>query len=194
MSELTARPPKSSRAAYEHLAEGGYIVFVGAGELPLRLLPEQSRALTESGFLWAMKLAESVSADEFQAAGKIIRAYSGPAGVFSTSEQEQLIKQLTRLYRFDDYVAVSHFLRSNPFLTRLLSEAHEEVERYFGPDIQVALEVFTDPEAESDQQLFALIQTNLPLQEELDLLDQLYEDWWLDTLPAARCKLTIDVE
>lgn len=108
-------------------------------------------------------------------------------------EQERLIERLTGLYRFDD-VSVSRFLRENPFLLDLLIEAHKKIQQYFGPHTQVTLEVFTDPEAEDFQQLFALVHASPPLEEEDDPLENLYDEWWLDTLPAALGKMIISVE
>ncbi len=116
-------------------------------------------------------------------------------GAGSTAlEQEKSIEVLADLYTFRDYVQVANFLRQNPFLIGLLMRAYKEVQRYFGFNVEVALEVFTDPEAETEQELFALIQARLPLQEDIDLLERFNEEWWLDALPAARCKLTIDLE
>lgn len=109
-------------------------------------------------------------------------------------EQERLIERLERLYTFRDYVLVSRFLRENPFLLDLLLEAHDEIREYFASNLQVGLEVFTDPEAEDSRQLVALIRTDLPLQEEVDRLDAFYEGWWLDALPRAQYKLHIDLK
>ena len=116
-------------------------------------------------------------------------------GMFSTAlEQQQLIGRLAKLYTFNDYVSVTNFLRGNAFLLDVLLEAYAKIQDHFGLHTNVVLEVFIDPEADNDQELFALIQTDLPLEDALDLLDEFYEKWWLDALPAARCKLTIDVE
>lgn len=116
-------------------------------------------------------------------------------GFFSTAlEQEQLVKGVATLYTFKDYVPVANFLRENTFLLDLLIEAWGKIREYFGRDVSVALEVFADPEAKDSRQLVALIRTNLPLQEEVDLLETLYDEWWLDELPTAQCKLHIDVE
>jgi hypothetical protein len=109
-------------------------------------------------------------------------------------EQDRLVEQLTKLYTFDDDALVTNFLRENPFLLNLLIDAHEKIQGYFGSDVQVTLEVFTDPEAEDSQQLFALIHTDLSLEEEENRLEKLYDEWWLDTLTATRCKLVITVE
>lgn len=109
-------------------------------------------------------------------------------------DQERLVRRLVTLYTFRNYVPVSSFLRENSFLLDVLLMAHEKIQEYFGSHVQVALEVFTDPEAENDQELSALIQARLPLEEDIDRLERFYEEWWLDALSAAQCKLTIDLE
>src|SRR5829696_1754005 len=109
-------------------------------------------------------------------------------------EQEKSIGSLASLYTFRDHVQVTNFLREAPFLVNLLAEAYEAIQRYFDSDAQVTLEVFTDPEAEDSQQLVAFIHIDLPLQEEVDLLENFYDEWWLDVVPAVRGKLHIDVE
>ena len=116
-------------------------------------------------------------------------------GSFSTVlEQERWIESLAGLYSFDDSVSVGRFLRENPFLLALLMEARKKIQEYFGPDAQVTLEVVTDPEADDFQQLFALIHTGLPPEDEVDLLEDLYDEWWFDALPEARGKLIVSAE
>lgn len=107
---------------------------------------------------------------------------------------EEGIELLAVLYQFRDYVMVATFLRENRFLTGLLLEAYERIKEYFGWDTQVALEVFTDPEATSDRELFALVQTAFSPNEALSRLDHLDQDWWLEASSQARCRLNIDVE
>lgn len=109
-------------------------------------------------------------------------------------ERERSIEQLAERYAFTDFIAVAGFLRENPFLLDILLELHERIRDYFGSDVGLMLEVFTDPEADDFQQLFALIHTGLPLEREATLLESLYDEWWLDTLPATRGKLVVSAE
>lgn len=114
---------------------------------------------------------------------------------FSTDlEPERRIESLADLYSFDDGASVGRFLRENSFLLTLLMEARKKIQEYFGPNVEVELELFTDPEADDVQQLFALIHTSLPLEEEANFLENLYDEWWLDALPAAQGKLVVSAE
>jgi hypothetical protein len=183
MSELTARFFQNAR----QWEEKGSWVF------PVELYG-QSMAFTVSGFLWPTQLTEFISADELQTIFRIISPHSAQDNVSIFSEQEQLINQLSELYSYRNPIMVKQFLRRNPFLIGLLLKGYAEIQQYFGRDTQVILEVFTDPEAESDQELFALVQTTLSPEEALDNLDNLYQGWWLEALPTAQCKMTIDVE
>lgn len=136
------------------------------------------------------------SLDKFSASLSALHSpqFSWRAGMLSTVlEEERLIVSLAKLYSFDD-VSVGSFLRENSFLLPFLIETHGKIQEHFGPHVDVTLEVFTDPEAEDSQQLFALIHTGLPLEDEEDILENLYDEWWLDALPAARGKLVISVE
>lgn len=116
-------------------------------------------------------------------------------GSFSTVlEQERWIESLAGLYSFDDGVSVGRFLRENPFLLTLLMETRKKIQEYFGLEVEATLEVFTDPEAEDSRELFVLIHTGLSSDEEANLLESFYDEWWLDALPAAQGKLVVSAE
>ncbi|MCI0614559.1 hypothetical protein L0244_16350 [bacterium] len=104
------------------------------------------------------------------------------------------VEQLAKDYQFKDYAEVSAFLNSNAFLILILREAHHKIKNHFGFDTEIALEVFTDPEGDDGQKLFALIFTALPVNEALERLEQLDQEWWLDTTTRAKGRLNIDVE
>jgi hypothetical protein len=98
------------------------------------------------------------------------------------------------LYHFRRPREVSDFLQTHVYLLPLLVEAHKKVAEYFELPAKPILEVISDPESEGDQQLFLLIPTYHAPQQALFRLDQLDQEWWLDVLPQARGKMTIDVE
>ena len=105
--------------------------------------------------------------------------------------QFSLVEQLYILRRRNE---VTGFLKAHPFLVPLILEAYGKIAEYFGPSAEVVLEVTTDPEAEDDQELFVLMQAQRSPHEALACLDRLDQEWWLDALPKAQCKMTIDVE
>jgi hypothetical protein len=106
---------------------------------------------------------------------------------------EGSIDRLHGRYRFRDEISVKNFLRENQFLVDLLYRASIKVRKYFGPSSPI-LKVVKDPEVGEDQRLFVLIETEMRPDDALDQLDDLYEHWWLDVLPEAKHKMSIDVE
>ncbi|MGE0133148.1 MAG: hypothetical protein AB7U82_34155 [Blastocatellales bacterium] len=119
-------------------------------------------------------------------------AQSLAASVEANKEIE--IEGLSKGYQFKDYAAVSAFLNSHSDLLLLLREAHHKIKSVFGFDTEIALEVFTDPESDDGQKLFALIFTTLPVDEALACLERLDQDWWLDASTRANGLLNLDVE
>src|SRR3989304_2512590 len=69
-----------------------------------------------------------------------------------------------RAYQLRDREQVAAFLQRHGFLLELLAEAPEHIQRPFGPEAQLALEVFSDPEAE-EEEAFILVLTGLPPEE-----------------------------
>jgi len=107
---------------------------------------------------------------------------------------EPVLQPFEQLYTFRRPSEVLEFLNAHPFLVPPLMEAHGKIAQYFGPFPDVVLEVVTDPEAENDRELFALVQTDLSPDEALHRLDRLDQEWWLEASLQARCLLNIDVE
>ena len=71
------------------------------------------------------------------------------------------LHKLEEVYPLRDALVARHFLLSHPQLIGVLLEAHPYLLKYFGPDLQVALKVVRDPEAEDSEQLFAYIFTSI---------------------------------
>ena len=113
----------------------------------------------------------------------------------SKTKMQTCTERLTELFRFRGEQEVKAFLDKHDDLAPLLIEATAPIRRLFGEKTPVVLEVFRDPEAEEDEsELFALIQTNLPVEEARGLRAQLDEEWWLENSARADCRLNIDVE
>ena len=73
-------------------------------------------------------------------------------------------------------------------------EARKRIEQFFGSETPVVLEVFHDPEGESEPELFALIQAKLPADEARKRRSQLDKEWWVENSVHGRCRLNIDLE
>jgi len=104
------------------------------------------------------------------------------------------IGALKQLYVLRRQSEVIKFLVDNSFLFLILQEAYGQIRNYFGESAQVILEVITDPEVAGEQELAIFIRTNLSPDGAFNKLEQLGEEWWLDTPFNVRKKLCIDVE
>jgi hypothetical protein len=89
---------------------------------------------------------------------------------------------LEELYSVRGAATVWHFLLAHSHLIDMLLEAYPHIEKHFGPDPEVALDVVSDPEATSRKQMFAYIITSLPPAKAMAQPDKLDEEWFLDQL------------
>ncbi len=109
-----------------------------------------------------------------------------------------VISVLNRLYEFRGGLVVEGFLRENlpqnRYMAGILLEAQARIHDRFRSGARVILEVVTDPDAPSDQQLFIIIRTRFPMKIARDLLSVLRESWWRTLPREARRKLELDVE
>jgi len=122
-------------------------------------------------------------------------APASSSGVLLTGlpQQEILLGLLDGLYQFRNHNEVEDYLRRHNCVVNVLLEAPERVKSRFGSDTQIALEVITDPE-DGDIKLFAFVLTPLPVEQALDLRDQLDEEWWLEASERAEGQVILDVE
>lgn len=101
---------------------------------------------------------------------------------------------LEKMYSFRDAMAVQRFLQMHPHVVRVLLDAYPYLLKHFGPDPQVVLEVISDREAESWDQLFAYVCTPLPVNEALARLDRLDQEWFLDQLDRVEDLFNFNLE
>jgi hypothetical protein len=113
--------------------------------------------------------------------------------VLDISENQRL-HQLEGIHSFRNAAAVRRFLHVYPQLVEVLLEAHVYLQKYFGPEPQVTLEVVSDPEVEGVEELFAYILTSLPVDEALARLDRLDEEWFLDQLDRVDGRFNFNLE
>lgn len=103
---------------------------------------------------------------------------------------ETSIEMLERVYTFQGYMNITTYLKNNYFLIPILFEALGEIENYF-PNAKNILEVVRDSDS-NQEKLFLKIMSSA--HNSLELLDELDENWWLDTLPRTKLKMNIDLE
>ena len=97
-------------------------------------------------------------------------------------------------YSLRDPARVKLFLHAHPQLKDVLIEARPHLQKHFGPDAQVFLEVVPDPEIEGWDQLIAHIRTDHQPEEALHRLDQFDDEWFLDQLSRVGGQLNFNLE
>lgn len=113
---------------------------------------------------------------------------SAPTWFFRVPEPESERNDLANTYESIGN-EVDRFLTKNAFLVKVLNESVPTLQKHFGDEVKVQLEIFSDPDKTTEQELFARVLTRLSAAEALDLLDLFDEDWWLDASPDAKCLL-----
>ncbi|MCZ7568231.1 MAG: hypothetical protein M5U01_06545 [Ardenticatenaceae bacterium] len=99
-----------------------------------------------------------------------------------------------QLYTLRNPDRVRALVRDHPAVEALLLEARSHIERCFGEDVEIALEVVVDPEDRRERQLVAFIQTDLDPVQALDRLDQLDDEWAVSASRASGGAFLIHLE
>jgi len=115
-------------------------------------------------------------------------------GALLDAVESHRFRRLEEIYSFRDAEAVRRFLHAYPQLVEVLLEAHVYLQKYFGPDPRVTLEVVSDPEVEGMDELFAYIVTTLSVDEALARLDRLDEEWFLDQIDRVDGRFNFNLE
>jgi hypothetical protein len=123
-----------------------------------------------------------------------VAAYLRPFSVLADIVESTRLHRLEEMYSFRDATAVRRFLQMHPHVVRVLLDAYPYLLKHFGPDPQVVLEVISDREAESWDQLFAYVCTPLPVNEALARLDKLDQEWFLDQLDRVEDLFNFNLE
>lgn len=109
-----------------------------------------------------------------------------------TSLPQRLIRELEKLYIFDDPKEIRSFLLTNDYLLEILSDAPYHIYRIFG-QIPIHLELHNDPEEGWDE-LFIVIKSPYSAKEAIELEEKLVKEWFLDRLKDTKGKLNITEE
>lgn len=105
------------------------------------------------------------------------------------------LEAIEEAYDLVDPVSVREFLSANDYLIDLLLDAKHEIDSRFGSDARLLLDVEADLEADDEErELVLLIETALDRRKARELRESLDKEWWLGALPAARHRLTIDLQ
>lgn len=108
-------------------------------------------------------------------------------------KDEDKLKSVIAAFTLMNSSLVIKFLREHLYLVNLILTARSKIADYFGQSTPLALSLAQYPD-EGAEELYLFIQTKLSAKEALPLLELFEENWWLDTLSRARCKMTIKLE
>ena len=90
------------------------------------------------------------------------------------------MQQIQKWYQFSAAKEVSSYLNQHRELVPVLIEAFSALQRIFGPNPTVVLEIIADPELEWLVQLHGNIVTSLLPQDALTQLDQFDSEWFFN--------------
>ncbi len=101
---------------------------------------------------------------------------------------------LQKAFEAEDWNGVQSFIQARPQLATLLLEAKSLIQKIFGPDVLVRLNVVPDYEDNAEFLLFADIQTHDSALVAFDKMNLFESEWWLDAAPKAEGLLHFSVE
>ena len=107
---------------------------------------------------------------------------------------EAEIRRLQEVFVFRDARKVTSFIRKHVILAGILEESHLEIQRYFGPNPGVSLQVNSDPELQGAVEMFGYIATALTPEEAGHRLEQFDRNWFLQQVPRIKGLLNFDLE
>ena len=105
-----------------------------------------------------------------------------------------VFEKLAASYQIENPPEVEAFLKEYSFLIPLLREVAPQARLIFGTDVRLTLQVVHDPEVAGESELTVYIHTNLPVDEAMDKLSKLDEEWFLDQLHRTNGKLNLDIQ
>ena len=87
---------------------------------------------------------------------------------------------VSHLFLFRDFPTVDRFLKDNYSLQDLLVETYYHLVEFFGSDSSFELELVKDEYDPKEQQLYLLIQSGRPTEEQMSALEKFEEEWWFE--------------
>lgn len=171
-------------------------IFVSkAGSLPIG-----SSAAGLGLWYWGMQKASSPFYDEwilggnFQAFTVSVASFSAggntadealydSCGLYWTPRThvyQDIRRQVSQLYLFHDFPIVDRYLTNNYSLQDLLVETYFHLVEFFGSDATFELELMNDEYDPRERQLYLLIHSRRPADEQMSALENFEEEWWFE--------------
>jgi hypothetical protein len=103
-------------------------------------------------------------------------------------------EHLAKDYVIKNPSEVADFIGENLFLLELLEEIPDQIFRCFGYNQKLRLEILSEPDFPDSIELWVSVLTELSALESRQIMDKFDENWWLDNLDRADCKLNVTVK
>jgi len=134
------------------------------------------------------------SADSYlMSKGKNINWIDFFNSAFTGIQETFTITNLRSEYILTNETEITLFLSKHSFLIPLLNEAYAQIQTYF-PQSKVYLKISRDHEStEPFEELVAIINTDLSVEDTMRQLDEFDENWWDDNIDRAKDLLIIMV-
>lgn len=116
------------------------------------------------------------------------RVVIAPAQMSEAAPDESVIA----FFELRDAPTVLGFLREHTSLLPVLARALAEITKVFGPRKPI-LELFQNPAEPMDRKLFALIPCTAPVEEAIERLQRLDDEWWASAAAYYGDRLAVDV-
>jgi hypothetical protein len=104
------------------------------------------------------------------------------------------INALRSKYEISNFEEVKNFLSKNHFLISLLEEIPNKIYQYYKDEQRIALEVFYEPDFPQSSELWVSVLTELSAEEARSIMNKIDEDWWLENIERAKCKMNIGID
>jgi len=119
----------------------------------------------------------------------VVRGSVAPVPTVSAEQ----VAELKERYTFRREGEVLQYLRRYPSVVEVLMEARDVVRQFFGEGTHLVLEVITDYEDRTWQDLWILIYTDLESNQARVVLHEFFRKWWFEADKKAGYKLLIDL-
>lgn len=107
---------------------------------------------------------------------RIIKLIKKPTSSILEQIDDEL-ELLSNYYEYREKEEIIYFLMRNFSILKLIREAPLQIQKHFGPYVNLAIEIVSDAEVENFKTLFIYIKTKLDIEEALERLDKIDEEW-----------------
>ncbi len=99
---------------------------------------------------------------------------------------------IVKVYSISNPKEVFRFLQEHPSLPEVVWEAAHVLRYIFGLDTPLELKLLRDPET-GEEELFAFVHVDAPVEEALQKLDVFDDEWFLDKQGIVNGRFNVDV-